>query len=77
VSPDRKQALGESFFGFAIAIALAIFPEGRSPARALGLVFVSSVAVWIGLYFAMTLGMTGMEFDSSLFRWSILGPEPP
>jgi len=64
-------------FGFAIAAALAIFGEGRSPARALGLVLVSSVAGWIGLYCAMMLGFMDMCLDWGVFQWSILGPQPP
>ena len=64
-------------FGFAIAGALAIFPGGRSPARALVLALASSVAGWIGVYLAMMLGVMDMGFDWGIFRWSILGPEPP
>ena len=64
-------------FGFAIAAALAIFPEGRSPARAFGLVVVNSISGWIGFYFAAMLGVMDMGFDWGVFRWSILGPEPP
>jgi hypothetical protein len=64
-------------FGFTIATALAIFPEGRSPARAFGLVLVSSIAGWIGFYFAMMLDLMDMGFGWDIFRWNILGSEPP